>query len=500
MQANWPEEVAATARGLDELREATQHAAQVCACVGRKVAAGALPVHPDVEPDLRAELGAITTPDPAALRSVRHRIAEALLVVRENEALAQGLLDRRNELKGRLTAYQAKAARLGLGEDRDLLSSRSDRVRTGVPAAVRSACRDPSTCRLSTGACREAGAGEMTCTEPGCTGTVVAGYCDVCGTAPETAAPQGSTVSTATFAATAPASSTVRSPTTARAVSAKSGSTRGRLGAGVVAMPRIPVGDPAAAILANPQVPEGRRFCGNPDCNRPVGRGHDGQPGRAEGFCTQCGTRYSFVPKLSRGDLLGGQYEVQGCIAHGGLGWIYLAIDRNVHNRLVVLKGLVNSGDADAMAAAAAEALALAEVEHPNIVRIHNFVEHVDAAGVPLGYIVMEYVGGTTLKEIRKSLARSPAPGTGRRLHRRDRAGSRLPARARAGLLRLQARQRHAGRRTAQAHRPRRRGPDGRRGLHDLRDRRVPGARDRQDTGRPLPATCTPSDGLSPFW
>ena len=34
------------------------------------------------------------------------------------------------------------------------------------------------------------------------------------------------------------------------------------------------------------------------------------------------------------------------------------------------------------MAAAAAEAHALAEVEHPNIVRIHNFVEHVDAAGV----------------------------------------------------------------------------------------------------------------------
>ena len=57
---------------------------------------------------------------------------------------------------------------------------------------------------------------------------------------------------------------------------------------------------------------------------------------------------------------MGGQYEVQGCIAHGGLGWIYLAIDRNVHNRWVVLKGLLNSGDADAMAAAKAEVAALA--------------------------------------------------------------------------------------------------------------------------------------------
>jgi serine/threonine-protein kinase PknG len=169
-------------------------------------------------------------------------------------------------------------------------------------------------------------------------------------------------------------------------------------------MPRVPKGDPAAAIMVNPQVSEGSRFCGNPECAKPVGRERDGQPGLAQGFCTQCGTRYSFVPKLSRGDLVGGQYEVQGCIAHGGLGWIYLAIDRNVHNRWVVLKGLLNSGDADAMAAAAAEVLALAEVEHPNIVRIYNFVEHQDAsAAAPVGYIVMEYVGGTSLKQIRKA-------------------------------------------------------------------------------------------------
>jgi serine/threonine-protein kinase PknG len=164
-----------------------------------------------------------------------------------------------------------------------------------------------------------------------------------------------------------------------------------------------------AAILTDPQLPEGRRFCGNRECNKPVGRGSDGRPGRTAGFCPQCGTRYSFVPKLSRGDLIARQYEVQGCIAHGGLGWIYLAIDRNVHDRWVVLKGLLNSGDADAMAVAAAEVLALAEVEHPNIVRIYNFVEHPDPAGVPVGYIVMEYVGGTSLKQIRKA-HKAPLP------------------------------------------------------------------------------------------
>ena len=48
----------------------------------------------------------------------------------EDEQLAQGLLDRRSELTGRLTAYQAKAARLGLGEDPDLLAS--SRIAAGL--------------------------------------------------------------------------------------------------------------------------------------------------------------------------------------------------------------------------------------------------------------------------------------------------------------------------------------------------------------------------------
>jgi serine/threonine-protein kinase PknG len=235
----------------------------------------------------------------------------------------------------------------------------------------------------------------MTCTERGCDGSVVAGYCDVCGTAP--LATERHEVSTST-AAMVPAGRSARATRTA---TSKSAGVRGRLGAGIVAIPPVPKGDPASAILTDPQVPEAHRYCGNHSCNKPVGRGSDQKPGPTEGFCTHCGARYSFIPKLSRGDLVGGQYEVQGCIAHGGLGWIYLAIDRNVDNRWVVLKGLVNSGDADAMAAAAAEARALANVEHPNIVKIHNFVEHVDSAGTPVGYIVMEYVGGTSLKQIR---------------------------------------------------------------------------------------------------
>ncbi|WP_157876106.1 serine/threonine protein kinase, partial [Streptacidiphilus griseoplanus] len=178
-----------------------------------------------------------------------------------------------------------------------------------------------------------------------------------------------------------------------------SGGTRGRLGAGLVTVPPVPRPDPLAAVLENPEVPERRRHCSS--CEAPVGRGRGDSPGRSEGFCTRCGTTYSFTPKLSRGDLVGGQYDVVGCLAHGGLGWIYLAIDRRVDNRWVVLKGLLDTGDEDALAVAIAERRFLAQVDHPGIVRIINFAEHPDIrTGSVDGYIVMEYVGGQSLKEI----------------------------------------------------------------------------------------------------
>ncbi|MBV2151563.1 serine/threonine-protein kinase [Kitasatospora sp. SUK 42] len=178
-----------------------------------------------------------------------------------------------------------------------------------------------------------------------------------------------------------------------------SAGTRNRLGAGLVNVPTVETADPAQAVLANPEVPERKRYCSK--CEAPVGREKNGHPGRPDGFCTKCGTPYSFTPKLRRGDLVGGQYEVVGCLAHGGLGWIYLAVDRRVNDKWVVLKGLLDTGDEDALAAAVAERRFLAEVDHPNIVRIINFAEHPDLrTGSTDGYIVMEYVGGKSLKDI----------------------------------------------------------------------------------------------------
>jgi serine/threonine-protein kinase PknG len=243
------------------------------------------------------------------------------------------------------------------------------------------------------------------CAQPDCSGTILDGYCDVCGMAPArpTPAAEVSLPAVTAVIGSMPSQQSLppSTPTMASLGSARRGSTtrtrltaRGRLGAGLVEIPPVPFRDPADALLASSAVvPESRRFCAR--CDEPVGRGRDGAPGRTTGFCRKCGAPFSFEPKLRAGDLVAGQYEVVGCLAHGGMGWVYLARDRNVSDRWVVLKGLLNAGDGDAMVAALAERRFLAEVEHPNIVKIHNFVEHESS-----GYIVMEYVGGQSLKQI----------------------------------------------------------------------------------------------------
>ncbi|MEE1753673.1 serine/threonine-protein kinase [Streptomyces sp. SP18CS02] len=302
-----------------------------------------------------------------------------------------------------------------------------------------------------------------TCQRPGCEGSYedMGGgemYCDTCGLAPvvarapsaargatgagpgaRTAGGTGPSARSARSARSSGSSRSSRSSTSRRSVSGRlsrslsggspsrsvsvrsSGSStsqsgRNRLGAGLVSVPGVPRPDPRTAVMDNPEVPERRRFCSRADCGAAVGRSRGERAGRTEGFCTKCGHPYSFVPKLRPGDIVHGQYEVAGCLAHGGLGWIYLAVDRAVSDRWVVLKGLLDTGDQDAMAAAISERRFLAEIEHSNIVRIYNFVEHLDQRTGSLdGYIVMEYVGGKSLKEIANGRrgadgARDPLP------------------------------------------------------------------------------------------
>ncbi|UGT69493.1 serine/threonine-protein kinase PknG [Nocardia gipuzkoensis] len=171
-----------------------------------------------------------------------------------------------------------------------------------------------------------------------------------------------------------------------------------RLGGGLVSMPKVSPLDPRTAVMQNPEVPEHKRFCWK--CQQPVGRTTDAGAGAVEGECGRCASPFNFRPSLQPGEMVADQYEVQGCLAHGGLGWIYLAVDRNVSDRWVVLKGLQNPLDFEAHVVALAERQFLSEVAYPGIVKIHNFVKHRSGRDVADGYIVMEYVGGRSLKKM----------------------------------------------------------------------------------------------------
>jgi serine/threonine-protein kinase PknG len=247
------------------------------------------------------------------------------------------------------------------------------------------------------------------CTQPSCNGTIDGGYCDTCGmaalksqseldlalaAAASNQPLQGSSQSLRTSrTSSSVTTSTGSSPTshrssngTRRSKPTGASTSRRQLGAGLISIPELPSTKPELAVLADPKVPESKRFCAG--CNELVKRDR--------GFCTKCGQKYSFVPSLVAGDVIGEQYEIKGAIAYGGLGWIYLGFDRLLP-RYVVLKGLLNSEDASSAAVALAERQFLAAVKHANIVGVYNFVTHANE-----GYIVMEYVGGKTLKEIRK--------------------------------------------------------------------------------------------------
>ncbi|MGJ4082811.1 tetratricopeptide repeat protein [Corynebacterium macclintockiae] len=106
-------------------------------------------------------------------------------------------------------------------------------------------------------------------------------------------------------------------------------------------------------------------------------------------------------PTLKAGDIIAGQYEILGPIAHGGLGWVYIAVDHNVADRYVVLKGMMATKNEQERAVAESERAFLADITHPGIVKIFNFIDDPRSPG---GFIVMEYVGGPSLRAQRRKL------------------------------------------------------------------------------------------------
>jgi serine/threonine-protein kinase PknG len=170
-------------------------------------------------------------------------------------------------------------------------------------------------------------------------------------------------------------------------------STSRRLGGtGIVPLPPLPPLDPIARVIDG-VVPERKRYCSGVQEN---GSGCTAKLSREYGFCPICGTRYDFRASLKPGDVVADKYEIKGPMAYGGLGWIYLAWDRDLA-RWCVLKGLINSNDPTLEALARQESQFLASLNHPNVVQVFTFLRHGSE-----GYIVMELVNGKNLLQIRR--------------------------------------------------------------------------------------------------
>ncbi|MGW1077085.1 tetratricopeptide repeat protein [Streptomyces sp. NPDC002537] len=185
-------------------------------------------------------------------------------------------------------------------------------------------------------------------------------------------------------------------------------------GDGLLDLPFVRTPSPEALVVENPQVPEGGKTCGYKGCTEKVGRPYKDQPALATGYCPECGHAFDFTPRLAPGDLVGGQYRVVGCLANGGLGWVYLAHDTRLEDHPVALKGLIHTGDPTALQLAGEEKRYLTRFDHPGIVRIINYVTHPDRGAADdagrTGYIVMEYVSGMQLSQVKDRIARREGP------------------------------------------------------------------------------------------
>src|SRR5215813_9519788 len=96
------------------------------------------------------------------------------------------------------------------------------------------------------------------------------------------------------------------------------------------------------------------------------------------------------------GQVLDGRYQIERELGQGGVGAVYLAHDRKLHDKRVVIKVLLDKSLQNAWVVQKfqQEKEALARVDHPGVVGILDTGELPD--GKP--YLVMQHIDGVTLR------------------------------------------------------------------------------------------------------
>ncbi|MDQ1040966.1 serine/threonine-protein kinase PknG [Streptomyces sp. V3I8] len=116
---------------------------------------------------------------------------------------------------------------------------------------------------------------------------------------------------------------------------------------------------------------------------------------------------------LPPGRLLAGQYRLIRSLGYGGMGEVYLALDTKVDHREVAIKVLHPQQAAASAGALAEERRALVDLSHGDIIRVFNYGHHPEVGD----FLVLQYVDGLTLEEVRARVQVNPDEFGGRRFH-----------------------------------------------------------------------------------
>ncbi len=116
---------------------------------------------------------------------------------------------------------------------------------------------------------------------------------------------------------------------------------------------------------------------------------------------------------LPSGQLLAGQYRLIQPLGYGGMGEVYLALDTKVDNREVAIKILHPQQAAASAGALAQERRALVDLSHGDIIRVFNYGHHPEVGD----FLVLQYVDGLTLEEVRARAQVNPDEFGGGRFH-----------------------------------------------------------------------------------